>query len=247
MKRLLIISVFLTVTYCASAQIIVSEDTLFNFRIKLVESFMERFNSGENIVPLFDQEMLGSDTQTVKDAEDFSKVALKSGAKLKYADTTWFAIAPCSGKLNGKSVEFVLILNVEKYAKDQYKWVIVKAEGNIFKLSSPANDKTIITPLAHETNFMELARLRPSAIMSVSHKRYELDPTAVFFTLYHTKQLTIEYITNLQFMFFQVPGYVLTIKEFDRQTKNAGWLITSIEKMNEKDKNNLLKSLNYEK
>lgn len=247
MKRLLIISVFLTVTYCASAQIIVSEDTLFNFRIKLVESFMERFNSGENIVPLFDQEMLGSDTQTVKDAEDFSKVALKSGAKLKYADTTWFAIAPCSGKMNGKSVEFVLILNVENYAKDQFKWVITKVQGDIFNLSTPTNDNPIISPLAHETNFMELARLRPSSILSVSHKRYELDPTAVFFTLYHTKQLTIEYITNLQFMFFQVPGYVFTIKEFDRQTKNAGWLITSIEKMNEKDKNNLLKSLNYEK
>ena len=228
--------------YFAEAQIVVAGDSTFKYRIKLVESFMERFNSGESIVPLFDQMMLGSGTS----AEEFSKSALKSGAKLHFSDTSWFAVAPCTGKFKGKSVDFVLILNVENYGKDLYKWVVAKAQGEIFKLT-PSDKSAMVTPLAHETNFMELSRINAGSVLNISQKNYRLDETAVFFAFYNSGLLTIEYVSDLQFMFLQVPGYVFMVKEFDRQYKNSGWLINSVTKMSEIEKNKLLKDLYNEK
>jgi len=229
---------------CADAQIIEKNDSLFKYRIKLVESFMEHFNSGKNIVSLFDAQMLGADS---KAAEDFSNAVSTTGVKLNYADTSWVAVAPCHGKFKGKSVDFMLILNVENYGKDLYKWVIAKAQGDFFKLSPPSTDQTIITPLAHETNFMELARISPISVLSVSQKSYKLDETAVFYAFYNSGLLDIEYVSDLQFIFLQVPGYVFTVKEFDRESKNSGWLISSFEKMKDNDKTNFLKNVYHEK
>ena len=229
---------------CADAQIIEKNDSLFKYRIKLVESFMEHFNSGKNIVSLFDAQMLGADS---KAAEDFSNAVSTTGVKLNYADTSWFAVAPCHGKFKGKSVDFMLILNVENYGKDLYKWVIAKAQGDFFKLSPPSTDQTIITPLAHETNFMELARINSTSILNVSQKRYKLDETSVFFAFYNSGLLDIEYVSDLQFIFLQVPGYVFTVMEFDRESKNSGWLISSFEKIKDNDKINFLKNVYHEK
>ena len=241
---ILFLATFFMIICCASAQIIEKNDSLFKYRIKLVESFMEHFNSSKNIVSLFDAQMLGADS---KAAEDFSNAVSTTGVKLNYADTSWVAVAPCHGKFKGKSVDFMLILNVENYGKDLFKWVIAKAQGDIFKLLPPSTDKTIITPLAHETNFMELARITPTSVLSVSQKRYKLDETSVFFAFYNSGLLDIEYVSDLQFIFLQVPGYVFTVKEFDRESTNSGWLITSFSKMNEKDKKSFFRDIYHEK
>ena len=248
-KVLILITVFISLNINVYAQVIIgSGDSLFQNRIKLVESFMNRFNNRENLIGLFDSEMLGAEKDSVyKAAQQFAKDATKSGAKLNFADTSWFAIATCAGKYKGKSVNFILILNVETYGKDLYKWVVAKAQGDFFSLTPPKNDNTLITPLAHETNFMELSRIKAESILSVSQKRYELDQTAVFYTMINSGLLNIEYVSELQFLFLQLPGWIFTIKEFERQTYNAGWLITSFERINDKEKYNLLNNLYNEK
>ena len=80
-------------------------------------------------------------------------------------------------------------------------------------------------------------------ILNYKQKDYELDQTAAFYTLVNTGQLSVEYVRDLQFMFFQIPGWTFTIKEFDRQTKNSGWLITSFSKMEDEDKETYLKNI----
>ena len=246
MEKILILAVLILMMQNTNAQIITTGDSSFKYRIKLVESFMERFNNDTNMLPLFDQMMFGTNSKDKVEAEEFSKAALKSGVKIQFADTNWFAIAPCTGKFKGKSIDFMLILNVEKYDKDQYKWVVAKAQGEIFKLTPPDNN-TMITPLAHENNFMELGRIVSQSILNISQKNYHLDETTVFFALYNSGLLTIEYVSNLQFMFLQVPGYVFIVTEFDRETKNSGWLINSIAKKNDVEKKKLLNDLYHKK
>lgn len=271
-KFLLIIASVLMLSAYTEAQVVVNSDydkELFKSRVKLVEGFMRRFNLTEilhtidttqadymqkNILSLFDAQLFGTKGEKdslFKEAQSFAKDVLKTGTKLHYEDTTWFAIAPCHGKFKGKPVDFVLMLNVEEYAEDSYKWVIANAEGDIFKLtpSSTGND-ILITPLAHETNFMELGRIttqKDDWILNYSQKQYELDPTAVFFAYVNAGLLDIEYVKNLQFMFLQLPGWKFTIMDFDRQTMNAGWLITSFEKMNNQDKKKLLENVYHKK
>ena len=266
MKRIILtFFTLLALNACTEAQVIVNqeyEDELFKSRVALVEVFMNRFNGTEilhtidttkagykqkNILTLFDVEMFGTrdDRDSVfKLAQKFADDVLKYKIKLRNTDTNWVAFAPCSGKLRGKPVDFILTLNTEKYAPDAYKWVIAKAQGDIFKLTpSSSSIDILISPLAHEVNFMELGRIttqKDDWILNYKQKQYELDETAVFFTYVNAGLLDIEHVKGLQFMFFQLPGWVFTIQEFDRRTMNSGWLITSFSKMSDIDKKKYL-------
>ena len=264
--------VLLCISNSANAQAVVNSELtkeLFKSRVKLVESFMRRFNceeihhnidttksnyKSENIMSIFDGLMFGvknENDSTYKLAQSFVNDVLQSNTKLNYADTAWFAIAPCHGKLKGKHVDFVLILNVEKYDNDAYKWVIAKAYGDIFKLTPSYTSKDIlITPLNHEVNFMKLNNITTTKddwILNYSQKQYELDETSVFYTYVYTGMLDIEYVQGLQFQFFQVPGWTFTIQDIDRQTKNAGWLITSFSRISYDNTKKMLENVYNQK
>ena len=259
-----IVSVFV-LNINSEAQVVVNTDydtELFKSRVKLVEGFMRRFNCSEilhtidttksaykakNILSLFDAQMFGTHGENdslYKAAQSFAATVLETKTTINYSDSAWVAVATCYGKMKGKPVDFVLVLNVEKYADNSYKWVIAQAQGDIFKLKPSAESSDIlITPLAHEVNFMELGRIttqKDDWILNYSQSQYKLDETAVFYSYVYDGLLDIEYVKDLQFMFFQLPGWVFTIRDFDRQTMNAGWLITSFSKMDNSDKKKLL-------
>ena len=257
MKKLFftIVSVVLINAF-TEAQVVVDteyDEALFKARVSLVEDFMRRFNEG-TILPLFDGTMFGHQGENdslYKEAQKFAAAARKSGVKLSNTDTNWVALAPCSGKFKGKPVDFMLILNTEKYAPDAYKWVIAGVQGDIFKLTpSSYNIDFLISPLAHEVNFMELGRItmqKDDLILNYKQKRYELDETAVFFAYVYEGLLDIEHVKGLQFMFLQVPGWSFTIEEFNRQTMNSGWLITSFSKMSDTEKKAFLQNVYHKK
>lgn len=271
-KILLLIAAVIALNAISEAQVVVNPDLdkeLFKARVKLVEEFMRRFNQTEilhtvdtsqydykakNLLALFDAQKFGLQTEqdsAYKAAKSFVNDVLKSDTKLRYEDSAWFAVAPCHGKFKGKPVDFALVLNVEEYGEGAYKWVIAKADGDIFNLTPSAKSNDIhITPLAHETNFMELGRIttqKDDWILNYSQKQYELDPTAVFYAYVNAGLLDIEYVKNLQFTFLQVPGWIFTIMDFDRKTMNAGWLITMFDKMSNQDKKKLLEDVYHKK
>lgn len=267
MKRVLFLLIsILLVNTCTNAQIVMNsqlEKDIFSARVKLVDEFMRRFNCDKvlpgldtsksnykklNILSLFDAEIFGSETDSLfKSAQDFAADVLKSNIRINYSDTNWIAFAPCHGKLKGKPIDFFISLTVEKRGKDMYKWVISKVQGTAIALKpSNSGDLIMIMPDDHETNFMSLSRITSNNldyILNYKQKDYELDQTAAFYTLVNTGQLSVEYVRDLQFMFFQIPGWTFTIKEFDRQTKNSGWLITSFSKMEDEDKETYLKNI----
>ncbi len=257
---------------CTEAQVVVNseyEKELFKARVKLVESFMRRFNCTEilhtidtmqsgfkqkNIISLFDGLMFGTKGENdslYRMANSFANDVIKYKTTLNNLDTNWFAIATCHGKLKGKSVDFTLILNTEKYAPDAYKWVIAKAVGEIFSLTpSESSNDILITPLAHETNFIELRRIttqKDDWILNYKQKQYDLDQTAVFFAYVNAGLLDIEYVKDLQFLFLQLPGWTFSIIDFDRETMNSGWLITSFQKMTDAEKKKFLEDVYHKK
>lgn len=251
MKSIIFSVLFLAVSFLTgTAQVVNSgvEKEVFKNRIKLVDGFMTRFNQGGDLIPLFDAQLLGGkNSAEYALAKEFADKASKSGVKLNYSDTLWFATAHCSGKLKNKTVEFTLILNVEKRAKDMYKWVIARAEGDIFRLTPAKNDgKAMIMPDDHETGFQVLGKITANSeteVVNYAQKTFEVDQTSVFFAFVNQGLLDIEAVTDLQFVFFQVPGWEFSIKEFDRMDKNSGWLITSFKKISDRDKNTFLKNV----
>ena len=246
MKNILVFIMILCATN-SSAQFSRLNPELFASQIHLVDEFMDRFNERTarqnlqeeyandpkaNILLLFNLAMFKSkkDSLFLK-AERFAETVITDSVKLHYEDTTWYAKALCRGTLQKKKVDFVLYLKVEKNEIGRYTWVIQKAEGSIFDLSSKRNHKRFfLMPDDHETNFMSLYRVTDETadyITDYMSTNYTIDPTTVFLTWIKAGELKIEYVEDLQFVFDQVPGYQFTIRYANRENMNAGWLIDS--------------------
>lgn len=246
----------------AQCQVVVNSEAqkeMFRAHVKQVDEFIERFNCKSftpgidtakadakrlNLVSLFPIETSKSSEADYKNAVKFADHVLASGTKLRYEDTTWFAMAQCRGKLKNKPVEFTLFLNVEHRRGQMYKWVISRAQGEIFALApSNTNEKLMISPTDHDINFMQLSRItteQDDLILNYGQKQFDIDQTSVFFTMVNQGLLDIEHVVNLQFIFMQVPGYQVTIEYIDRLANNAGWLIKSAMPVKDSDKKEML-------
>ena len=264
MKRFSLWLFLTAICFIANAQIMSNQlnKGLYDSRIKLVDEFFDRFNGKEghpdiskkdkdyrkkNLMFVFNGKMFKSkEDEKYKELQNFIDTVIANKTNINYSDTTWFAKAICHGKLKGKEVDFTLYLNVEHRKEDMYKWVIAKAEGDVFKLKpSLKSDKIMLMPDDHETNFMSLHRItteKDDLISCYMQRNYPLDETSVFLSDVYNGLLDIEYVKDLQFVFHQVPGYVFRIKFIERDTNNTGWLITSFDKVTENEKE---KFLNY--
>lgn len=226
-------------------------------RISLVDEFMKRFNGVEDrpdikpndkgyeekrFLVLFNGKMFKSfEDSTFIAAKKFVNKVRQDSIKLHYSDTTWFAKATCHGTLKNKEVSFVLYLTVEARTSDMFKWVINKAKSKIFELTPSAfSDKVMIGPDSHETKFMNLQHItsgKDDYISYYMNEKRNVDQTTVFLTLVYNGLLNIDYVEDLEFFFYQVPDYVFSIKEFNRNdSKNDGWLINSFKKVPEQKK-----------
>lgn len=263
MKRYFLCLALVSLFFVANAQKVITNDLnsgLYDSRIKLVDEFFDRFNGKEghpdisrkdkdyrkkNLMFVFNGRMFNSkEDAKFKELQNFINTVIEKNISINYSDTTWFAKAVCHGKLKGKEVDFTLYLNVEHRKEDMYKWVIAKAEGDVFKLKpSLKSEKIMLMPDDHETNFMSLHRItteKDDLISCYMQKDYPLDETSVFLSDVYNGLLDIDYVKDLQFVFYQVPNYVFRIKFIERETNNTGWLITDFDKVSEDEKEDFL-------
>ena len=126
-----------------------------------------------------------------------------------------------------------------------YKWVISKAQGDIFSLKpSKESEKIMMMPDDHETNFLSLHRItneKDDLISNYTCKSHYVDETSVFLSYVYNGLLNIDYVSDLSFTFLQVPGYEFSIKEFEREGNNVGWLIYRFNKLSEEQKKNKIR------
>ncbi len=265
MKRVVLFFLVCIVFFNVRAQVYNQlDENLYKSRVKLVSEFFDRFNGirsrpdveesvnnrKDNILLLFDLAMFKSKQDSLFiEAESFAEKVLADSIRINYCDTTWCAKARCKGTLSGKPIDFWLYLNVENRESDMYKWVISKAEGNVFSLETAQQHKSfMLMPDDHEINFMSLYRMTsetPSYVKDYKSKGVIIDQTSVFFTMVKTGLLKIEYVDELSFLFFQIPGYMFSIKQVERENLNAGWLINSFGKISESEREEFLNWLHH--
>lgn len=180
-------------------------------------------------------------------ADSMMQCVINNKINLHYEDSLWFAKVKCQGTYKGKNTHFFLYLTVEERGKDMYKWVIQKAEGNLFELTPKVkNDRIMLMPDDHETRFTSLHRVTTDyqeCVTNFANKYYRVDPTTVFFTMVQTGLLKIDFIDNVKLTFLQVPGYTFSIQYFDRESNNSGWLIDNLWKMSDDEKTQYLNQI----
>lgn len=236
---------------------------LYHGRVKLVSEFMQRFNGEEknpyidpkatdivkiNLCQLFDIESIIKNRPEVEPkAFQFIDSVMQNNVKIHYSDAEWYAKVNCIGVFKGKEVTFAMYLTVEPRGKDMYKWVIADVEGKIFDLSpSRESDKIMLLPNEHESNFMRLNSItseKDDYITLYSSKYQNVNKLTVFNTLVYYGYLNIEYVTDIEYTFLQVPGYMFTIKEYERESTNSGWLIKEWNEISNVEKESILQCL----
>lgn len=265
MKKRLIFLAFLCfgIAIAIQAQIFdVLNKPMYEARVKLLDEFYARFNGKEqrkgvdvkytdrksNIMMLLDFSRFKSrEDSAFIFAEAFAGEVVRDSIMVNYTDSCWFAKVKCHGVLAKKEVDFLLYLSIEKRGKDMYKWVISDVEGSIFSTSRSIDHRELfLRPNDHEQSFASLVRTTEETSRYIDDfvkDGYESDALSVFLTLVRCGQLKIDYVSDVEFVFLQIPGYSFSVKHFERETMNAGWLISSIEKCDEAEKEKVLNRL----
>ena len=232
---------------------------MYHARVKLIDEFFARFNGEElrldvdaryqdrknSILMLFNLQQFKSKADSLfLEADTFAQTIVEDSVFIDYADTCWYAKVKCHGVLAKKEVDFYLYLVVEQRGEGMHKWVIADAEGTVFNTSrSRQHRELFMMPNAHEQSFSSLSRVTNETnryIDDFAKNGYEADALSVFLTLTRCGQLRIEYVSDVEFVFFQVPNYVFSVKHFERESMNVGWLISSFRKCKEEEKETII-------
>lgn len=235
-------------------------------RVGLVDEFLKRFNgdtSHPNISPQDTSYRKSNILYLIEPPQDienrdsiyneairFVDAIIKDSVRLNYCDSTWIARAKCKGVLDSKPVSFNIYLNVEHRKEDMYKWVISKVDGECFNVTPrDITSNIMLYPDDHEIKFISLGRMtneQPFNVARFMSKGFEYDATSAFVYLVKSDKLKIEYVDELEFIFTQVPGYIFSIKYYERESSKLGWLINRFETISRDDKCKFLRALNLE-
>ncbi|QCR21560.1 hypothetical protein [Pontibacter sp. SGAir0037] len=166
---------------------------------------------------------------------------------LNFYDKDWYAKVDCAVSWKGKAEKATLILRIDRQANGASKWMITGVQANFLSTPAsadfrmPASQDTTITlnPVSHATDFMSLDQALKD---KTNLGNYFAKPAqrnamlSVFMNECLQNRLTISKVNHISYHFLQVDDWVFEIKQFNRQTRNSGWLISKLIKASPEEK-----------
>jgi hypothetical protein len=241
-------------------------ESIFAWEVKQIDEFMERFNNQDKtlikqyvqktnqptkdftrekmIKSLFDAQSKG---WNFEDINAFIKYTTDKPVLLNFYNQDWYAKVDCQVTWNGIKERVSLILNLEGKQETGSKWVISGVTAPFLK-HNPVNtqsvptprDKSIsLNPVSHTTDFMNIYRVTENTnnIQNyISGNGQQKPEVSAFIQACLSKKLVINNVANISYHFLQIDNWILEVKQFNRQTKNSGWLISKLITANNKDK-----------
>jgi hypothetical protein len=179
---------------------------------------------------------------------------------LSFEDSSWYAEAKGIFLYDGKLLQIPMELHVVTLVDGASKWMIAGL-GNYVPYPGPAPSVSVITrkdqvttpyipTSAYATDFVELHQIFSDKMMPDSFFEPSLlgsEHGQQFVDQVRSGRLKFRCVKSITFHFFQVPGWIFTVDQFSRKSNNSGWLISSVKKTNQLQKQlELRKLLNRE-
>ncbi len=194
---------------------------------------------------LFDQVKFGNQTELQRYfIEDVTK---DDSSYMSFLGGRWYSEVSATFTYKGKEVPVMLILAVEKEGLGS-KWVLTNVYFSEFNKLFPKGEmaekeKYFLHPMSHELDFMNIYKAfqNPEVIEYYASKEFQPDYLTLFFYEIKKGNLVFKRVNSLKFHVFQIKDWYFEVSWFNRAGNNAGWLMSNIIYMPEKEKVNLIK------
>ena len=194
---------------------------------------------------LFDQEKYG--TQTDLQRYFIEDVTKDDSTYMSFLGGHWYSEVSTTFKFNGKEVQVMLFLAVEKEGLGS-KWVLTNAYFSEFNKLFPNGEiadkeKHFLHPMSHELDFMNIYKAfqNPEVIEYYASESYRPDYLTLFFYEIKKGKLIFQHVDSVKFHVLQIKDWYFEVSWFNRSGGNSGWLMSNVVYMPEKEKANFIK------
>jgi len=175
---------------------------------------------------------------------------------LAFLRDQWYAEATCHFLYREELVKASLVLKLQLNPDGSAQWVIAAVKPRftlaydkqpaMVTISNVARNKRFIQPAANETYFAELER-------DFSNKRrladlfdkdfFERRYSEPFYQAVLHNRIRFVAVKKIRYHYLQVHDWIFTVENFERATRNSGWLIASIRPASTEERLNYVKKL----
>jgi len=177
----------------------------------------------------------------------------KKPVYLDFHGGDWFAEVTTKFLFHGFENYLTLFLKLEEDTIGS-KWVITNVYFEPFSRIFADQDslrtagQKFLHPMSHEVDFMNLYRAfqDKQSLENYIAWKYRPDYLTLFIYEFKLGNLQFQTITEVKFHFFQLSGWYFELSEYNRKGYNTGWLISTLMKLSDTDKDILMKFIYHE-
>lgn len=163
---------------------------------------------------------------------------------LNFFGNNWYATVKCAVRYKGMPKNVTLVLKVQNQLNGSSKWIIIGADANflrlpeikqhLLKIPNPRDSTISLNPVSNATEFLNIDQVsRDKANIKnyfLQSNNYKDDLPLVENEILNS-HLIIDKSIAVIYYFTQIPGWEIEIKQYNRPTKNSGWLISKLKKI----------------
>ena len=222
------------------------EEDQFGYKINPKDpAYHNRQKRQQSLAILFDQATYGNQP----DLQRFfiEDVTADDSTFMTFLGGRWYSEVSATFKYKGKDVNLIMILGIEKEGLGS-KWVLNNIYFSEFNKLFPTGEmaekeKHFLHPMSHELDFMNIYKIfkEPEIIEYYASKSFEPDYLTLFFYEVKKGNLVFQNVDTVKFHVFQIKDWYFEVSWFNRSGSNAGWLISNLIYLPEKEKTELIK------
>ena len=208
-------------------------------------SYHNKTKRQQSLAVLFDQQTYGNQPDLQR--YFIEDVTSNDSTFMTFLGGRWYSEVSATFKYKGKNANVVMILGVEKEGLGS-KWVLNNIYFSEFNKLFPAGEmaereKHFLHPMSHELDFMNIYKIfkEPEVVEYYASKSFEPNYLTLFFYEIKKGNLVFQNVESVKFHVFQIKDWYFEVSWFNRSGSNAGWLISNLIYISEKDKKDLIK------
>lgn len=166
---------------------------------------------------------------------------------LEFHGGSWFSEVAATFNYYGSRETMLLFLQLEDENLGS-KWVITNVYFNRFlrlfyKGEESEISNSFLHPMSHELDFINIYKAfrDKNYVEYYASQVYKPDYLSLLFYEIKNGNMSFVSVGQMKFHFFQLEGWYFELSYFNRPGNNSGWLISKLYKINETEKEELIK------